>query len=164
MSDTQPSKPSRSDDRAPQGSPAPAPAGAAPAPTPNGAGGVGPAAGLDAAPTAPPQEAAPETGRVRVRPADRLDAAAIGDILADVGVTQVLAEPDALTRQRLRAAIGDGADADRPHAVWVAELEDRVVGFAAVNWTHNYRPDSSTTGARWTTSTTTSPIRRTSTA
>lgn len=86
---------------------------------------------------------------LHVRPADPFDAAEIAEILEDARVMQVLAEPDALTRQRLREQIaaaeddaldvfvaertpdGDGRDGD-------ARGED-VVGFAAVNWTQNLR-------------------------
>ena len=73
-----------------------------------------------------------------IRHADALDAAPIARILDDVGVTQVVAEPEALTRQRLRSAIE--AAEDGAHDVFVAEdPEDGVVGFVAVNWTHTLR-------------------------
>ncbi len=75
---------------------------------------------------------------LEVRPADPFDAAPIADILGDVGVTQVVAEPEALTRQRVRAQIElaeHGA-----HDVFVAEHPERgVIGFAAVSWTQNLR-------------------------
>ena len=75
---------------------------------------------------------------LQIHHADPYDAAPIAEILDDVGVTQVVAEPDALTRQRLRAAIGE-ADGGA-HDVFVAELDgEGVIGFAAVNWTHNLR-------------------------
>lgn len=74
---------------------------------------------------------------VSVRPADPFDAEPIAAILEEVGVTKLLAEPDPLTRQRLREAIG-AAD-DRDHTLLVAELGDHVSGFIAVHWTHNLR-------------------------
>lgn len=75
---------------------------------------------------------------LEVRPADPFDAAPIAEILDDVGVTQVVAEPEALTRQRLRSQIERAAgDA---HDVFVAEHDERgVIGFAAVSWTQNLR-------------------------
>lgn len=79
----------------------------------------------------------PGRGSVVVRRADPRDAVGIASILEEVGVTKLLAEPDALTRQRLRAAI-DAADDER-HTVLVAETEGAVVGFLAVHWTHNFR-------------------------
>lgn len=72
-----------------------------------------------------------------VRPADPFDAAAIAAILADVGVTQVAAEPEPLTRQRVRRAIEDAGEG--PSDVLVAQEGDDVVGFVAVSWTHNLR-------------------------
>lgn len=73
-----------------------------------------------------------------VRHADPFDAACIADILGDVGVLQVAAEPEALTRQRLRAQIE--AAEHEAHDVFVAEQDEGgLVGFAAVNWTHNLR-------------------------
>ena len=75
---------------------------------------------------------------LQIRPAEPYDAAPITEILNDVGVTQVAAEPDALTRQRLREAI-EATDAGT-HDVFVADhREDGVIGFAAVNWTWNLR-------------------------
>jgi GNAT superfamily N-acetyltransferase len=75
---------------------------------------------------------------LHVRPADPYDAAPIAEILDDARVMQVVAEPDALTRQRVRAQIA-GAE-DGAHDVFVAEREDLgVIGFAAVNWTQNLR-------------------------
>ena len=75
---------------------------------------------------------------LHIRHADPYDAAPIAEILDDVGVMQVVAEPDALTRQRLRRAIE--AAADGAHDVFVAEDPDNgVIGFAAVNWTHTIR-------------------------
>lgn len=75
---------------------------------------------------------------IQVRPAEPFDAADVADILDDAGVFQVVAEPEALTRQRLRAQI-EAAEED-PHDVFVAETRgEGVVGFAAVNWTHNLR-------------------------
>lgn len=76
-------------------------------------------------------------GAVSVRPADPFDAEPIADILEEIGVTKLLAEPDPLTRQRLREAIAVADDTD--HTVLVAELEGRVSGFIAVHWTHNLR-------------------------
>lgn len=74
---------------------------------------------------------------LHVRPATPLDAEPIADILTEIGVTKLLAEPDALTRQRLRDAIraADGLH----HTVLVAEQRGEVVGFVAVHWTHNFR-------------------------
>lgn len=75
---------------------------------------------------------------LQIRPAEPTDAAAIADILDDVGVTQVVAEPDALTRQRLADAIRSAEHG--AHDVFVAEPDGGgVVGFVAVNWTHNLR-------------------------
>ncbi|MDZ7800891.1 MAG: GNAT family N-acetyltransferase [Trueperaceae bacterium] len=75
---------------------------------------------------------------IHVRPADPFDASDVAEILDDAGVLQVVAEPDALTRQRLRAQIE--ATEEEPHDVFVAERSrEGVVGFAAVNWTHNLR-------------------------
>ncbi|MEX2501909.1 MAG: GNAT family N-acetyltransferase [Trueperaceae bacterium] len=94
---------------------------------------------------------------LHVRPADPSDAAAVAAILADARMLQVLAEPEALTRQRLRDQIR--ATEHGAHEVFVAERspgqdrsaksddgaerdEDRgreVVGVVAVNWTHNLR-------------------------
>lgn len=74
---------------------------------------------------------------ILVRPADPRDAVAIAEILEEIGVTKLLAEPDPLTRQRLRSAIG-AADDDR-HTVLVAERDGEVIGFVAVHWTHNFR-------------------------
>lgn len=74
---------------------------------------------------------------VLVRPADPRDAAEIAAILEEIGVTKLLAEPDPLTRQRLRAAIGAADDLN--HTVLVAEREGEVIGFVAVHWTHNFR-------------------------
>lgn len=74
---------------------------------------------------------------MQVRPADTRDAAAIAAILADVGVTQVAAEPEPLTRQRIRGAIADAEEGR--HDVLVAEQGEDVIGFVAVNWTHNLR-------------------------
>lgn len=74
----------------------------------------------------------------QIRPAEPIDAGAIAEILDDVGVTQVVAEPDALTRQRLADAIRNAETG--AHDVFVAEGEDAgVIGFVAVNWTHNFR-------------------------
>ena len=72
-----------------------------------------------------------------VRPADPRDAPAIAAILEEIGVTKLLAEPDPLTRRRLRTAI-DAADDER-HTVLVAERDGEVIGFVAVHWTHNFR-------------------------
>lgn len=72
-----------------------------------------------------------------VRPADPLDAAPIADVLADAGITVVAAEPDGLTRQRVRNAIRD-AEGDS-FDVWVAEDDAGVMGFVAVHWTYNLR-------------------------
>jgi GNAT superfamily N-acetyltransferase len=75
---------------------------------------------------------------LHVRPADPFDAAPIAEILDDVGVLQVAAEPEALTRQRLRDQIERAADG--AHDVYVAERGDLgVIGFAAVSWTENLR-------------------------
>ena len=75
---------------------------------------------------------------VQIRPADPFDAQPIAEILEDVGVLQALAEPDALTRQRLRHTIE--ATHEGPHDVFVAEdAGGEVIGFAAVNWTVNVR-------------------------
>ena len=75
--------------------------------------------------------------QVTIRDADRRDVEPIGAILEEIGVTKLLAEPDALTRQRLRHAIVS-AD-DTTHSVLVAECEGEVIGFLAVHWTHNFR-------------------------
>lgn len=78
-----------------------------------------------------------DTGEVTVRDADRYDAEAIAAILEEIGVTKLMAEPDPLTRQRLRDAIA-AADAVH-HTVLVALSDGRVIGFVAVHWTHNFR-------------------------
>jgi GNAT superfamily N-acetyltransferase len=85
----------------------------------------------------PPHTHPTDPGTVAVRDADRYDAEAIAAILEEIGVTKLLAEPDPLTRQRLRDAITT-ADAVR-HTVLVAVLHGRVIGFIAVHWTHNFR-------------------------
>ena len=77
------------------------------------------------------------TPQVTVRDADRWDAEPIAAILEEIGVTKLLAEPDPLTRQRLRDAIAAADDA--AHTVLVAEAGGEVIGFLAVHWTHNFR-------------------------
>ncbi|NBC96762.1 MAG: GNAT family N-acetyltransferase [Deinococcus-Thermus bacterium] len=75
---------------------------------------------------------------LNVRHADPFDAAQVAEILDDVGVLQAAAEPEALTRQRLRGQIERTEAGD--HDVFVAEREDvGVIGFAAVSWTQNLR-------------------------
>ena len=90
-------------------------------------------------PPPPSESGTPPTvgAAVTVRRADPRDAVEIAAILEEVGVTKLLAEPDPLTRQRLRAAIG-AADDER-HTVLVAEAHGAVIGFLAVHWTHNFR-------------------------
>lgn len=84
-----------------------------------------------------PTEVAPPEARIVVRGADPRDAPSIAAILEEVGVTKFLAEPDALTRQRLREALA-AAD-DVRHTVLAAECGGEVIGFLAVHWTHNFR-------------------------
>lgn len=73
-----------------------------------------------------------------IREAQPSDAHAIAEVLVDTGFTQVCAEPEPLTRQRLRETI-EQEKHDPRHSILVAEGESGVTGFIAVNWLESMR-------------------------